>query len=252
MKHSNSSVSTYFRCPREYKHKYIDKRVAPESTYEMEFGSAFHEHLEKGTEPELDNYTNVRMHVMLLGYRATYSDDPLLQREIPWEHEDEHGIFDGVGDGYLIEDKTTKNTIGEYYWARKVLDSQVNLYLWAAYHLGLNAKHMRYRVTRHAPLKHRPAEDFYIYHERYMKHLKKYQHGVFVEQIMYQDEAARHRFELSRAQAKHLIGHSTAAGSFPQNTNSCFAFNRSCMYLPVCTGETTIEDNNLYSIRKRK
>lgn len=253
-KHSHSSISTYFRCPQEYKLKYVDKRV-PIDDYspDAEFGTLFHSHLENNTFPEWSDYRMVRMHVLLTGYRFIYKDDPPnLRREVEWTYQDELGIFDGVADNYLLEEKTTKSTIGEFYWNRKVLDSQVSLYLWAARGLGMNIDYLKYRVTRHAQKKPSRGESFDDYNDRYTRHVQQYQDGIFCNDEFRRTEEQLEAFERSRAAAKHLIGHSIASGNFPHNTGSCFQFNKFCGYLPVCAGETTINDDGLYQVRKRR
>ena len=43
-----------------------------------------------------------------------------------------------------------------------------------------------------------------------------------------------------------IIAHAENTGEAPRNTDNCVQFRRPCQFLPVCGGETTIDDEGLY------
>lgn len=250
---SNSSLACFLLCPRKYKHKYLDARVPVQAddTYDLRFGSEFHDHLQHRTVPEHTSYHNVRMAVLLEGYRHNFADHASIRREVDWMTGGLRGYFDGVGNGYLVEDKTTSSTSLSRYWDRKVLDMQVSLYLWAAEKCGIKADYVDYRVTRRPPGKPKSNEGLPEYYERYRAHCVKHQDGIFQAMRFERTPEQREMFSTSLDQNMQLIAHCEKTGAFPQNTNSCYAYNRFCEYLPVCSSETKISNSNLYTDRKK-
>lgn len=244
--HSHSSISCFFRCPREYKYKYVDGYETAEQSEDLAFGTAFHDHVEHGTLPEVTDYASARLAGLIKGYQATFPNPDLESRELQWEVDGFRGIFDGMGPGYLLEIKSTRSSISEYYWNQRVLDQQVTMYLWAARKLGFTVDRVKYQVARRAPLKPKSGEDPLAYLNRYLDHLYKYRDGIFVEQIMTRTPAQLDQFDDSLALTKKLL----SMGAYPMNTNSCWQFGRFCEFLPVCNHEAKIT-SDLYQLRKR-
>lgn len=241
-------MACYFRCPREYKHKYVDGYELAEQSPDLAFGSSFHDHVEHGTTPEVTDYGTARLAALLKGYRNEFPELRELTREVPWEVDGFRGIFDGIGPDYLLEIKSTRSAISEYYWNNRVLDQQVSMYLWAAGKLGHDIERMHYRVARRAPLKPKRNENVDHYFERYCDHLYKYKHSNFVERIMTRTPEQLQQFEESLKLTKALM----ATKAYPMNTGSCWQFGRFCDFLPVCNHETKITNKQLYKLRKRK
>jgi hypothetical protein len=63
------------------------------------------------------------------------------------------------------------------------------------------------------------------------------------------DELARVRMDIWSAGTN--MRRAIENGTFPRNLDACQKFNMPCQYLPVCSGETTIDDPRVYCIRTR-
>ena len=166
---TNSSTRAFRRCPRLYRHRYVDLLEANgESAQPLRFGSAFHAGLEAwwGMAGEqamfaaardaidgsgLDEFDAATASALMTGYHLRWMREPL--RVVTVEREfrrpilnpetgaasrtyDLSGKVDSVaidehGDGWLVEHKTTSRdvSVGSPYWQALAMDSQVSLYM---------------------------------------------------------------------------------------------------------------------------
>lgn len=193
---SNSSATTFRRCPREYQHAYVARRRPRKKAPALAIGTLMHIGLEgwwrarpesrlrdaiaaviAAPKGELTGYDVAMVECLLAGYSVAWTDQPFecIEAEkkfrVPL-----YGAWDSVGaidviarhtDGsiHLVEHKTTTQDIaqGSSYWRHIVtLDSQVSTYMGAAAALGLHPKGMVYDVLRKPnlkPYKATPTQD---------------------------------------------------------------------------------------------
>ena len=161
---TNSSITTYRRCPREYKHKYVDLRESAVKHEALEYGTAFHKMLSawwscrssaplsrlvaalEAMPPVEGPYKEAELRALITGYTSvwgseryhTIGTDKGFRVELD-EHHDLGGSLDGLiekdGVAYVLEHKTTSQDIspGSRYWNSAVtLDTQVSTYMVAA------------------------------------------------------------------------------------------------------------------------
>lgn len=190
------------------------------------------------------------------------------------------GKFDGIArDGarlIVVEHKTTASDIeqGSLYWKKvQTLDTQVSLYLAGARAAGYAVESCLYDVARKPgikPLKATPEES-----RKWTKPTKadpvprlyanQREHDETPEEFaerLSADIAERPERYFARAEIVRLEkdddGHAydtwqqakmmreaEIAGYAPKNPDSCASFG-GCPYLPVCSNETTIDDDSLY------
>lgn len=190
------------------------------------------------------------------------------------------GKFDGIArDGtklVVVEHKTTASDIeqGSLYWKKvQTLDTQVSLYLAGARTAGYEVESCLYDVARKPgikPLKATPVES-----RKYTKPTKadpvsrlyanqretdetpeEYAARV-ADDIAERPERYFARAEIVRLekdddghaydtwQQAKMMREAELAGYAPKNPDSCSSFG-GCPYLPVCSNETTIDDDSLY------
>jgi hypothetical protein len=190
------------------------------------------------------------------------------------------GKFDGIArDGdrlVVVEHKTTASDIeqGSLYWKRvQTLDTQVSLYLAGARAAGYAVEACLYDVARKPglkPLKATPEESrkwtkptkadptprIYANQREHNETPEEYAQRV-ADDIAERPERYFSRAEIVRLekdddghaydtwQQARMMREAELAGYAPKNPDSCSAFS-GCPYLPVCSHETTIEDDSLY------
>lgn len=196
-------------------------------------------------------------------------------------------VFDVVamdmdGTTVPVEHKTTTSPIdpGAPYWQRLEMNLQASIYYIVAGDAGRPVNHILWDVIK-APRLERllatPVErrEFYTrppkgksagdpkpgtrlvdetadeFAARVMDQILTDPAGYFQRQAIYrsEDEIARVRADIWMTGQSML--HSLRTGAYPRNLDSCQKFNRPCPYLPVCTGQTDIEDERVYTIRRR-
>jgi hypothetical protein len=185
--HSNSSLTCFRRCPREYQSRYVFLRRPTRKVEALRFGSFFHVGLSAWwgapSDPEVrllaalyaireraalrpedsDPFDLVKAETLLTGYAARwggegYSTLAVEQRfDIPLGVCDARlvGAIDAIAskDGVVsnVEHKTTASDIsaGSDYWRHvDTLDSQVSTYMVASRFLGHDVRDTLYDVVR--------------------------------------------------------------------------------------------------------
>lgn len=265
-----SGAQTWQLCNRKYYFQYEKLREPRGKSMELRFGSAWHA-LRDGKPPEeLPELEQVRLTVLNECYGWYWSDSPLevVAREEEFAVEgfdgtdlDENllviGRIDGRTATSLVEYKTTSTadiTPGSLYWERVLDDMQIHTYMGAMWHMGRKFTHVTYDVARKPLIKRRASEEMDAYGDRLR--------GMIMESP--ENYFQRRDIELSLEDVAsawediHTIAYQIPGGGehavlkdYPRNRKSCYAYNRPCEYLPVCRGETTIGDNNLYQVRIR-
>lgn len=187
---TNSEVSTYRRCPREWRFAY-DLGIRPvERAGSLRFGSLVHTGLEaiwlrNGAElpQDGDSFEYERARAMLDGYAIRWAADNYevigveLQFRVRLVNPDtgarsltfELGgkldalVRDTEGKVWVVEHKTSSEdiTAGSQYWAKLRMDSQVSTYIFAAREMGYEPSGVLYDVLKkpqQKPLKATPVE----------------------------------------------------------------------------------------------
>lgn len=196
-------------------------------------------------------------------------------------------VFDVVaynpeGKTVIIEHKTTRSDVspGTRYWDRVELSLQADMYHLAALDLGRNVDHVLWDVVRVPDVNRLPATPVHL-RETYQKSgpwgkkgdykrnvrlepesLDEFQarltqmvldnpEAYFGRKPIYRDQA---QLDAARADVWGIgqeIEQALATGNFPRNRDSCNKYGVVCQYSPVCNGSADINDERLYTIRKR-
>jgi hypothetical protein len=196
-------------------------------------------------------------------------------------------VFDVVamdedGTTVPVEHKTTTSAIdpGSAYWTRLDNNLQASIYYVVAGDAGRPIKHILWDVIK-APRLERmlatPVErrEFYVkppkgkaagdpkpgtrlvdetadeFAVRVMDQILTDPGSYFQRQAIYRsdDEVARVRADIWMTGQAML--HAERTGAYPRNLDSCQKYGRPCPYLPVCTGQADIDDDRVYTIRRR-
>lgn len=184
---TNSSLSTFRRCPRAYRHRYIDGYVPERSAQYFTFGSAWHvamqarvggksqdDAIAAALETIHDELSRHTLAVLIAAYYWLYQDDvieaeDIIECETPFtvpivnpdtDRRCRWATYSGKrdlvyrrrADGRLVmrEYKTTGTSIApdSDYWMRLRADYQISFYLNAARDAGLAIDEIEYDVVR--------------------------------------------------------------------------------------------------------
>lgn len=186
------------------------------------------------------------------------------------------GKFDGVArsriDGrmWLVEHKTTSETIEPCspYWRKLKVDRQVSLYLSALRRDGYDVVGCLYDVIRKPTLRPKMAtpesarkykqdgtlyasqrdedETPEAYEERLLADIAERPDDYFARApvVRTAEEIAEHERDLYRVSRQ--IARAVRELAFPMSPGSCRRFNSFCRFFPVCAGEASILDEQLY------
>lgn len=263
---SVSSADCWQACNRKWYFKYRAQREPIGKPVELLFGSAWHAHREgKPATFGLEGVELTRLTVLNEAYEKHYANSPLeiLAHEEAFDLPgfdgtglDDgvrvHGRIDGRSSGALVEFKTTSSYIdaGSMYWERVLDDRQIQTYLGALWSAGHTYSTVVYDVARKPMIKRKPKESL----EDYAGRLRE---AIAVDPEAY---FQRREFNFTTEQVADTwrdlhsvamqIPDSTELKDYPRAPRSCTAYGRACEYQPVCRGETTIDDDRLYQVRK--
>jgi hypothetical protein len=176
---------------------------------------------------------------------------------------------------FFVEHKTSAEDIemGSSYWKRLRLDTQVSTYYVGMASLGYDVRRCLYDVVRRPGLEPKMATPVEL--RKYTKGTKNepprlyatqrdndeapfeflmrlmedirdrpsyyYQRGFVTRTEMELREA---RFDTWKIAAQ--ITAQEAEEHYPKNPDACMLYHRQCEYMPVCLGETTIDDPTIY------
>lgn len=179
-------------------------------------------------------------------------------------------VEDDEGKLHLFEHKTTQSDVeeGSTYWKRvRALDTQVSTYVSAAKAMGFDVVDCVYDVVRKPgirPLKATPVESR-KYTAKGLLYANQREHDETPEEfrlrlredinerperyfarapiVRLEEEERDHAFDVW--QVTRLMREAELAGFAPKNPDACSNFG-GCPYLPVCTGEASIDDDTRY------
>ena len=184
-------------------------------------------------------------------------------------------VRDHEGKLWIMEHKTTRQGIGdgEWYWENKVFNLQIELYLWAAEQLGLNVEGVIYDVVRVPKLRVLGAtpKDKQMFYKKDCAGGKKddprpgtrlrpesmdefkcrVQQYILANTDTLTKRVWLHKAERPAGRTEAIIEMAIqlANGAKACNPASCFKFmGRPCEYLPICLGETSSRNRELYKI----
>lgn len=260
----SSSLDSFSRCPRYYKHSYLDNiQLKIESKVEMYWGSCYHEcmemydralappydmsradavasALEKAAtfEAKLNNIADnrcsyVNLKKAIIGWDIAYAEDNLKTAIMPdgtaavevyftlpipgipgrsLSGRIDRMAVDENGDLWIIDRKTTKSSLGAFYFRKFNPNAQSYIYIKAMQMLGLkpagfmiDAVECQVKNVKFAQERFQPAQDCI---DEFM--------GELGDRIL---QAERY----------------STAGSFPRNLAACNSFGQfGCPYRPIC------------------
>lgn len=173
-------------------------------------------------------------------------------------------------DVWICEHKTSSEDItpGSIYWQKLRLDQQISTYFVGARTLGVEPVGCLYDVLgkpridrlRATPIdkrKYTKAGTLYVNQRAIDESLEEYRFRLRndiannPDRYYQRGEVVRLNSEEREAgfdvwQTTKMITDSTRLNRWPRNCASCFQYNRACDFWPVCSGETTLEDEIRY------
>ena len=284
--YSKTALQAFMRCPRHFKHTYLDKREAKaDDDFKLNFGKAFHVGVEAfwlGMElPYIDRVRSMvgavsaaypamvdeYMKVLLACYCDRWGSS--VYEVISAEQTIEggcsginfKGIIDAVvklkGKTYLVETKTTSTNIadGSFYWDLD-FDLQNGLYSYLAEQKGYEVSGVIYDVIKLPSTRQGKQGRTYFdesseeFVHRLTKEVQKNYDKYFVRRIVDVDVAVIDDAVGVAQQIEHMK--SLGPSAFYRNSKACNAFGRKCEFNPVCKGDTTIDNDDLYQIRSHR
>jgi len=174
------------------------------------------------------------------------------------------------------EHKTTSEDIGlgSIYWQKLTIDSQLSIYYDGAASLGYEPVEVCYDVLKKPgleprmatpidqrkftkPTKADPEPRLYanqrLTDETVGEYRERCKLAIALEPERYFQRGSVVRLDSERLDAQfdvwmtaEQIRASVRTGRWPRNPDACSAYYRMCDYWPVCSGEATIDDENLY------
>lgn len=247
---SHSQLATWRRCPREWHYRYqLERAPRAPAAPALLAGKAIHAALGAYHRGEPYEVEDVMHRAMMRGYVARWGDEPRATRtDIPFKVDLGDGIsvrgeFDGLGDGFVIEHKTSSEDIspGSAYW-RKVLqvDAQVATYLHAAQSMGIDR--IVYDVLRKPALRLGKKETPEAFETRICEDIAARPDHYYQRATVVRLEAEREEYVSDVRGTVFLM----RTGATPRNVDSCQKWGRDCDFFGVCTGEVSINDDSKF------
>lgn len=253
---SNSELTCYQRCPKEWEFRYVHKRTARKEAEPLAIGKRIHKTLATGDMTGLKPAERA----MVGAYEApekTYARDVFFLVPISSDVAitgELDSIIELDGDGssssgkprrVVHEIKTTSKDIspGSYYWRHVVhINPQATMYLLAAEHLGLDPSFVVWDVLRKPALRLKKNESETEFERRCLEDIED-------NRSYYQQRKQIVRFEDEKqAHVRDILGvvHLMLTGETPRNRGSCFSYERPCDFFEVCAGEAEISDESRF------
>lgn len=310
---TNSSLTTFRRCPREYYFRYVLNRKGRRKAAALRFGSLFHVGLNawwasfldkffdallavraSAEKDETDPFDLVKAEVLLAGYTARWGDEGYsavwVEKSFRTQVDmaaDVLGSIDAIatkdGHVYNVEHKTTSADIsaGSDYWRHVVaLDSQVSTYDAASRAMGYDIAGTLYDVIRKPelepwkatpeekrkytkPTKKDPVPRLYSnqretdetldeYRDRLAEDIVARPDWYFQRQLIVRLERDNEEHARDVAQTAEMIRFAEERDAWPRSTGACKRYGSYCEYAPVCSGETTIDDDVRYETKTKQ
>jgi hypothetical protein len=225
----------------------------------------------KGRPIQIENeFEYARLQALVAGWVMRWGNEPMeyvaveVEFEMPLVHPvtgetSSFWVLGGKIDGIVkraakkstLEYKTTSEdkSPGSVYWQRLPMNSQISLYADGAVAVGHPPESCVYDVSlrpQQRPLKQNKKnprdetpDEFYV---RILKDIAANPADYFSrgEIVRFENELVRARLDVweTAEQMRFAID----SGCHPRNPESCHNFNRSCAFLPICLGETQLEN----------
>lgn len=268
MINSASGIKTFQRCPQLWKYTYVDKKEPfDDSGFEAAYGRAFHglcegvliEHFGAKWKAVITEHFNAykqrwgpsHAKRWLVGY---------LEHELSFNLElasgyQYRGIVDAVvemdGSNFLLETKTTGAVIDDYI-AKMEHALQPALYLLAAKHspelVHYDIQGLILDVTRRPGIRQKRGEDDDAFIQRVADWYFDNKETAFGRALITKSD----NYLEDLAGELMMITDLQDQGLFAKNRDACYAFRRQCGFYPVCFQGDTLENEELYQIRKRR
>jgi PD-(D/E)XK nuclease superfamily len=241
---SNSELTCFQRCPREWEYRYVHKRAARKEAEALSVGTRIHKTLATGDTEGLKPAERAmakaycapeHVYARDVFFLVPISDEVAITGELDSVIEDE-------GRRVVHEIKTTSKDIspGSYYWRHvSNVNPQATVYSLAAEHLGLDPSFIVWDVLRKPALRPKKNESETEFEARCLG-------DILDNRDYYQQRKKIVRFEEEKqAHVKDILGvvHLMMTGETPKNPHACFTYERPCDFLEVCCGEAEIEDD---------
>lgn len=280
---SFSGASSFEKCPRNYRHQYIDKRIALPKWDALGVGQVFHAGMERlltGQPLDLREYADkvspedaTMIGAMLLGIPRRWEEGYTtvgveLPFELPVRKPDTgyplrgvryRGFVDAIlekdGRRYVLEHKTTSDVISGFgpYWARLAIDDQI-----ALYRIAFNADGIIYNVARKPRLKPSavdaknagsddPGKVLEAFGQRIANVLASEPDEWFAWREIHKTNAEMADAAVSLFERCSNIVAAYRQGRWPRHPGACRGLYGVCPYLDVCTGRATLDDDSLFT-----
>ncbi len=284
---SHSSMDTGQRCPRKFKHRYIDLRKPKgHKSGALELGSNWDDWLERQLrgDEELVSYNwapgreveRAHFHAMTVAAKQAGVLDWLLKEgtlhdtqyafEVPLVHPRTNAEYPGValqgfmdavwedeyGQVWIVEVKTTSaNTIADnsQYWREKRVSPQGALYHYAGVLMGMDPVGIKWVVARKPKLKPRMSESMDSYAKRMVLEMVADTRSYFRVKEQRFVKFERDAAVMDMWQSQELLDFAVQRGLYPRHTHNCNAFFKRCEYYAACWQGADIGDEDLYEDR---
>jgi hypothetical protein len=256
---TNSEITTFQRCEREWQHRYLDHREGEGITESLSRGKRIHKELAAWwsgakTTDELPPIETA----MMIGYAARYVRPNLrdVRVNVPFRCQiggvdvvgecDAVGVYEN-GRTVVVEHKTTTQNIspGSQYWRERIhCDTQVSTYLAAfpgatvlydvLHTPGL--KVLGVNKSRSVP----ESNEEYI--DRILADMTREPEKYFQRAYIVRLESEHESFADDLVAVSSRMVDTVRTVNPPRNPRSCFTYGRACDFFDVCYGGKAITD----------
>lgn len=234
MRVSNNSIQTFKRCRRlwelQYKYNLEPVQTAPA----LETGLTYHDKIEQliktgdfemDEDPKTNAMASAFKRYILPHMPEKFDPEVWFERETPGGNM-VVGRYDGLGEKFLLEHKTTSGKVDGAYWAALELDEQILTYMMAS-----GKRKVFYTVCQKPTIRQTKNETYESFQERCNAWFDVDTESKIAYQVLTRsnDEVYQHQADLDR-----LCKEMEACDNFYRNTCQCFRWGRPCEFLPIC------------------
>lgn len=265
---SHSSINTFNQCQTRFYKQYVEGKSSPSSPAQR-LGTAWGNIIDSCVQMQADSYPTQRLavenvmqewhddasneddeyyaknwhavfNVLMPAYIERYGLDDSREVEftIPTKHGNVHGLFDGIFEGGIAEDKL--NT--RYYFNAGAISAlntnqQIMLYLWAARECGYTPR-LEYRVTLKPTIgmrrKQKP-ETMQQYEDRLAEDVMDNPGSYFWSKVYTKTDEQLDAF-IESYQSAHFLANKVAAKEIhpTRNTSACSMYG-GCPFINECS-----------------
>jgi len=234
MRVSNNSVQTFKRCRRmwelTYKYNLKPVSIAPA----LETGLTYHDKVESIVKTgDFKRDCDPKTNAMALAFQK-YIYPKLRERfdpEVWFEYKTRGGNtvvgrYDGVGETFILEHKTTSGKVDGAYWTALELDEQVLTYMMTS-----GKRKCFYTVCQRPTIRMSKNETVEDFQERCVRWFDTDTDSKIGYQVLTHAPEEIHMFEAELDKMCQEIEH---CDNFYRNTNHCMRWGRPCEFMPIC------------------